>query len=114
MRVTKPVNSRDLEVRASTLPARAKALKLSAMSRFNNLEFGNESDEQTRSQKPAIASSTELSTTSQMRWCSPLGPVDPMYMPGRFRTASRPSNLSIWAASYFCPWLMPVASFWRF
>src|SRR5581483_855541 len=37
-----------------------------------------------------MASSTELSTTSQMRWCRPLGPVDPMYMPGRLRTGSRP------------------------
>ena len=35
---------------------------------------------------PAIASSTALSTTSHTRWCSPVGPVDPMYMPGRLRT----------------------------
>src|SRR5438067_3587461 len=29
-----------------------------------------------------------------------------MYMPGRFRTASSPSSLSIWAASYFC--VLPI------
>ena len=29
-----------------------------------------------------MASSTELSTTSQTRWWRPVGPVDPMYMPG--------------------------------
>ena len=29
---------------------------------------------------------------SYTRWCSPLGPVEPIYMPGRFRTASRPSS----------------------
>ena len=43
--------------------------------------------------RPAMASSTELSTTSQTRWCSPLGPVEPMYMPGRFRTGSSPSRM---------------------
>ena len=42
--------------------------------------------------KPAMASSTALSTTSQMRWCRPARPVDPMYMPGRFLTGSRPSS----------------------
>src|SRR3954467_7486087 len=41
---------------------------------------------------PAMASSTELSTISQTRWWSPFRPVDPMYMPGRLRTASRPSR----------------------
>ena len=35
-----------------------------------------------RVQWPAMASSTELSTTSQTRWWRPLGPVEPMYMPG--------------------------------
>ena len=45
-----------------------------------------------RVQWPAIASSTELSTTSQTRWCRPVGPVEPMYMPGRLRTASSPSR----------------------
>ena len=44
------------------------------------------------SQYPANASSTELSTTSYTRWCRPRGPVEPMYMPGRLRTASKPSR----------------------
>ena len=44
---------------------------------------------------PAIASSTELSTTSQMRWCRPMGPVEPIYMAGLLRTASRPSRIFI-------------------
>ncbi len=52
-----------------------------------------------RSQKPAMASSTELSTTSQTRWCRPRTPVDPMYMPGRFRTASSPSRTVMSCAS---------------
>ena len=42
--------------------------------------------------KPAAASSTALSMSSHTRWCSPSGPVPPMYMPGRFRTASRPAS----------------------
>src|SRR3954452_18730232 len=46
----------------------------------------------TVSQKPASASSTPLSTTSHTMWCRPRSPVDPMYMPGRLRTASRPSS----------------------
>src|SRR5690606_19845940 len=41
---------------------------------------------------PATASSTALSTTSQIKWCRPRSPVEPMYMPGRLRTASRPSK----------------------
>ena len=45
-------------------------------------------------QYPAIASSMLLSTTSYTRWWSPRADVDPMYIPGRFRTASRP--LSTW------------------
>jgi len=44
----------------------------------------------TRSQCPARASSIELSTTSYTRWCNPRADVEPMYMPGRFRTASSP------------------------
>ena len=48
---------------------------------------------------PAIASSIELSTTSQTRWCSPRASVDPMYMPGRLRTASSPSRTWMLAAS---------------
>src|SRR5690242_3416354 len=35
-----------------------------------------------------------------MRWCRPRSPVDPMYMPGRLRTASRPSRTWIAEASY--------------
>ncbi len=53
-----------------------------------------------RLQKPAMASSTELSTTSQMRWCSPFSPVEPMYMPGRLRTGSSPDRTDIWLALY--------------
>src|SRR3954464_10348997 len=44
---------------------------------------------------PARASSTELSTTSHTRWCRPLAEVEPMYMLGRLRTASRPSRTVI-------------------
>ena len=39
---------------------------------------------------PAWTSSTPLSRTSQTMWCRPLVLVLPMYMPGRFRTGSRP------------------------
>ncbi len=49
---------------------------------------------------PASASSTELSTTSWTMWCRPRSPVEPMYMPGRLRTASRPSRTVIALASY--------------
>src|SRR5664279_5146709 len=49
---------------------------------------------------PAIASSTELSTTSWTRWCNPRSPVEPMYMLGRLRTASRPSNTVMEDAPY--------------
>ena len=46
------------------------------------------------SQYPASDSSIELSTTSNTRWCSPVpSEVSPMYMPGRLRTASRPSRI---------------------
>ena len=48
---------------------------------------------------PASASSTALSTTSWTRWCRPRSPVEPMYMPGRLRTASRPSRTVIERAS---------------
>ena len=42
----------------------------------------------------ARASSIELSTTSKTRWCRPVpSEVSPMYMPGRLRTASRPSRI---------------------
>src|SRR5215468_3305255 len=54
-----------------------------------------------RSQKPASASSTELSTTSYTMWCRPEpSSVSPMYMPGRLRTASRPFRTLIASASY--------------
>ena len=49
---------------------------------------------------PAIASSTELSTTSHTRWWRPLGPVDPMNIPGRLRTGSRPSRTVMSLAAY--------------
>jgi hypothetical protein len=42
------------------------------------------------SQNPAIASSIELSTTSYTRWWRPWVSVLPMYIAGRFRTASNP------------------------
>ncbi len=45
--------------------------------------------------RPAIASSTELSTTSYTRWWSPRSPTSPMYMCGRLRTASSPSSTLI-------------------
>ena len=48
-----------------------------------------------RSAWPASASSTELSTTSHTRWCRPRSEVEPMYMPGRLRTASSPSRTVI-------------------
>ena len=41
---------------------------------------------------PASASSTELSMISQRQCMRPRESVDPMYMPGRLRTASRPSR----------------------
>jgi hypothetical protein len=46
-------------------------------------------------QAPARTSSIELSTTSQTRWWRPRMSVDPMYIPGRFRTADRPSRIWI-------------------
>src|SRR5690606_39899423 len=56
------------------------------------------------SQKPANASSTALSTTSQTRWCRPRSPVEPMYMAGRLRTASRPSR-TVSEPAVYCCWL---------
>src|SRR5690606_20743290 len=56
-----------------------------------------------RVQWPASASSTALSTTSYTRWCRPRAPVEPMYMPGRRRTASRPLRTWIWPALYSFP-----------
>src|SRR5215207_3246655 len=43
----------------------------------------------------------ELSSTSKTQWCSPRSSGSPIYIPGRFRTASKPSSLSILEASYF-------------
>src|ERR1700735_1672003 len=63
------------------------------------------------SQKPAMASSTELSTTSQTRWCRPSSPVEPMYMAGRLRTASMPPKTLMDVASYLCPAFPPADSF---
>ena len=49
---------------------------------------------------PAKTSSTELSTTSHIKWCNPSGPVLPIYIPGRFRTGSSPSKTVICSALY--------------
>src|SRR5690606_39587765 len=53
------------------------------------------------SQWPAKASSIELSVTSKTMWCRPVpSSVSPMYIPGRFRTASRPFKTLILLESY--------------
>src|SRR5688572_9133753 len=53
------------------------------------------------SQKPASASSTALSTTSNTMWCRPVpSEVSPMYIPGRLRTASRPFRTLIASDPY--------------
>src|SRR5699024_8493498 len=44
----------------------------------------------------------ELSTISYTRWCRPDSLVEPMYMPGRLRTASRPSSTWISDPPYSC------------
>ena len=44
----------------------------------------------------------ELSTISYTRWCRPLSDVEPIYMPGRLRTASRPSSTWISEPPYSC------------
>ena len=46
----------------------------------------------------AIASSMLLSTTSHTSWCRPRTSVEPMNMPGRLRTGSRPSRTWMLAA----------------
>jgi hypothetical protein len=52
---------------------------------------GVDGDARSGRSDPASASSIELSTTSKTMWCRPVpSSVSPMYMPGRFRTASRP------------------------
>src|ERR1019366_4959374 len=43
----------------------------------------------------------ELSSTSKTLWCKPRSSGSPIYIPGRLRTASSPSSLSILDASYF-------------
>jgi hypothetical protein len=46
---------------------------------------------------PGQASSIELSTTSNTRWCRPVpSEVSPMYMPGRLRTASSLRGSGCW------------------
>ena len=52
-------------------------------------------------QYPARCSSTALSAISYIRWLSPLVPTLPIYIPGLFLTASRPSRIDILFASYF-------------
>src|SRR5262245_46773486 len=53
------------------------------------------------SQKPASASSTALSTTSNTMWCRPVpSELSPMYIPGRLRTASRPFRTLIESEPY--------------
>src|SRR3989344_2350232 len=52
---------------------------------------------------PAIASSKELSKTSHIKWCSPSTPVEPIYIPGLFRTGSKPSKTWISLAEYDPP-----------
>ena len=47
---------------------------------------------------PSSASSTELSMISHRQCMSPRESVDPMYMPGRLRTASSPSRTERWRA----------------
>src|SRR5689334_2375234 len=47
-----------------------------------------------------MASSTELSTISQTRWCSPAEPTPPIYIPGRLRTGSSPSRTVMSLAVY--------------
>ena len=41
-----------------------------------------------------------ISAEGRTRWCRPRGPVDPMYMPGRLRTASSPSSTWMSPAPY--------------
>ena len=41
-----------------------------------------------------------LSTISYTRWCRPEADVEPIYMPGRLRTASSPSSTWISDAPY--------------
>src|SRR3954471_6787791 len=58
---------------------------------------------------PASASSTPLSMISQTQCMRPRVSVDPMYMPGRLRTASSPSRTRRWAALYVLSIVMLLA-----
>src|SRR4030066_188755 len=52
-------------------------------------------------QYPANASSTALSTASNTIWCRPLPSlVSPIYMPGRFLTASKPLSTLMFVELY--------------
>ena len=52
------------------------------------------------SQNPANPSSIELSNTSNTMWCSPVpSSVSPIYIPGRFFTASSPLRTFILSES---------------
>ena len=75
-------------------------------------------------QCPANASSIELSSTSKTRWCNPVpSEVSPIYIPGRFLTASKPSNIWIddalyksvtdWFSFVICSSFIKYASAWR-
>ena len=48
----------------------------------------------------ANSESIELSKISAAKWCKARSSVPPIYMPGRWRTGSKPSNTSILEASY--------------
>ena len=61
------------------------------LSRTSTLPSGSR-DTSTVLQNPPSASSTALSMISHTQCIKPLASVDPMYMPGRLRTASRPSR----------------------
>ena len=64
------------------------------------------------SQCPASASSMALSNTSNTMWCRPLPScVSPIYIPGRLRTASKPSSTWMLSAPYSsCFWSVMVFS----
>ena len=37
---------------------------------------------------------------SQIKWCNPVAPTPPMYIPGRLRTGSSPSRTTIFSPPY--------------
>ena len=55
---------------------------------FNNVKWSS-------LQNPARCSSIPLSRISHIIWWRPLVPVLPIYIPGRLRTASNPSKITI-------------------